>query len=259
MPPKPQLTPRRRCELALLRARQCVAQWDALPQRAAALRDIRTLLEPAADPAFVAMLHLCHAAVSRAAFETLLAALEQRSGPRVAGRVTDATFLMQPDANANPARAAMPLITICAEMRSAFNIGGVLRTTECFGGEAVWGCGYTATPQHHAVRHAAMGTDQWVPWHAFTSATDALAALREKSYRAIALEITDDAASLDTFTWPFPCGLLIGNERFGLSRDIASAADFRVRIPMFGRKNSLNVVSALAIALHAARAQWEQR
>jgi tRNA G18 (ribose-2'-O)-methylase SpoU len=245
------MTPRRQCELALKRGRALVARWEDLPRRAAGLRELRAWLGE------TELAELCGEDVSRAAFEPVLAALEQRSGRRVAGRVTDAAFVMQTDCGKEAAVATMPLVVVCAGMRSAFNVGGVFRTVECFGGEAVWGCGYTAGPEHGAVKRAAMGTEQWVSWQAFGDATDAMAALREKGYGVVALETTEDAVALENFTWPFPCGLLLGNEQFGLAREVAEAADARVKIPMWGRKNSLNVVSALAVALHAARGQWE--
>jgi len=247
---------RRKCELALVHSRALVASWEDLPRREAGLRELAGRLEEAG---LHALAQVCCAGVGRAAFEAVVVALERESGRRVAGRVTDGAFLTQADGGEDAAVATMPLIAVCAEMRSAFNVGGVFRTMECFGGEAVWGCGYTASPENNAVRRAAMGTGQWVPWQAFDDATTAIAALREKKYRVVALEIADDAVALEDFAWPFPCGLLLGNERFGLERGVAEAADARVRIPMHGRKNSLNVVSALAIALHAARMQFARR
>jgi tRNA G18 (ribose-2'-O)-methylase SpoU len=56
----------------------------------------------------------------------------------------------------------------------------------------------------------------------------------------------------------------VGNERFGLDPDVVRACDAAVRVPLFGRKNSLNVVSALAVALFAARrnfqaTQWPEK
>ncbi|TFG95769.1 MAG: hypothetical protein E4H11_04465, partial [Myxococcales bacterium] len=43
---------------------------------------------------------------------------------------------------------------------------------------------------------------------------------------------------------------------FGLSPSIVAEADARVRIPTYGAKASLNVVSALAIALHELRERF---
>ena len=252
------INPRRLCELALVRARGIVARWGDLPRRAAGLRELAARLESAGDAEIRALARLCEEDAGRANFEAVLVELERRGSPRVAQRVTDAECVMQRDAG-GVAQPAMPLVVVCAAMRSAFNAGGVFRAVECLGAAAVWGCGYTAGPGHPAVKRAAMGTADWVPWQAFGHATDAMAALREKSFHVVALETAEDAIPLENFTWPFPCGLLLGHERFGLERDIVSNADARVKITMRGRKNSLNVAAALAIALHAARVTWDRR
>ena len=67
----------------------------------------------------------------------------------------------------------------------------------------------------------------------------------------IALETVSGAPAVDAFNWPLPCALVVGNERFGLDPDVVEACDGAVRIPLAGRKNSLNVVAALTVALFA--------
>ena len=47
-----------------------------------------------------------------------------------------------------------------------------------------------------------------------------------------------------------PTAWLFGSEAHGLSVDVASAADVRVRIPMTGSAESLNVAAAAAICLY---------
>jgi TrmH family RNA methyltransferase len=49
---------------------------------------------------------------------------------------------------------------------------------------------------------------------------------------------------------------VFGNEAHGLSREVAAAADHRVRIPIHGRAESLNLATAAAVCLYAgARVQ----
>ena len=78
-------------------------------------------------------------------------------------RVTDVQILDR-DAWRNSSRRRMPLVLVADSLRSAFNIGGLFRTAECFGAEALWLCGYSATPEHPHVTEAALGADQLVPW-----------------------------------------------------------------------------------------------
>lgn len=177
------------------------------------------------------------------------------------GRVTDEQILDHylPDDSAPKTAVRMPLVIVADSLRSAFNSGGIFRTADCFGADAVWLCGYTASPPHPHVARAALGADAMVPWRAFDHTADALRELLTGGSTIIALETVDGAPDLADFQWPFPAALLLGNERFGLSTDLLSLCDHCIRIPVFGRKNSLNVVSAAAIALHHARCAWEAR
>jgi TrmH family RNA methyltransferase len=64
----------------------------------------------------------------------------------------------------------------------------------------------------------------------------------------------DDAA--DDGLLARPTAWLFGNEAWGLPEDLAALADHRVRIPIHGRAESLNLATAAAVCLYAsARAQ----
>jgi TrmH family RNA methyltransferase len=53
-----------------------------------------------------------------------------------------------------------------------------------------------------------------------------------------------------------PTAWLFGNEAWGLPAELAALADHRVRIPISGRAESLNLATAAAICLHeSARAR----
>jgi tRNA(Leu) C34 or U34 (ribose-2'-O)-methylase TrmL len=171
-------------------------------------------------------------------------------------RVRDEDFLPVTDA---PAAVASPIpVRIVADsLRSAFNVGGVVRTGECFGVEAIVLSGYSADPHDARVARAAMGTDRRVAWSRRRSAGDALADLRAQGAFAIALETDAGHPALVELAVRFPCAILVGNERFGLSPGVLAAADARVRIPTYGAKASLNVVAALAIALYELRRRFE--
>jgi TrmH family RNA methyltransferase len=65
------------------------------------------------------------------------------------------------------------------------------------------------------------------------------------------LDTAIDAGRLDG-----PTAWLFGNEAWGLPDDVAALADHRVRIPIHGRAESLNLATAAAVCLYAsARAQ----
>ena len=159
---------------------------------------------------------------------------------------------------AAPAGAPMPLTVVADCMRSAFNLGGVFRTAECLGVARVWICGYTAEPSQPQVAQAAMGAEKLVPWQVWPRVGDALEALRAEGVARVALETVRDAPTHADYPWTFPCALVLGNERFGLDPGTLRQVDGVVRIPVYGRKNSLNVAAAFAVCGYAIRQAWLQ-
>lgn len=151
-----------------------------------------------------------------------------------------------------PNRSALPVLDVSVvvdSLRSAMNVGGIFRTVECFGLKEIVLTGYTPDPDPAA----ALGTEQLVPYRRFDRALESIEDFKAKGVRCVALETVADAVTPDAFDWTTPCAVFLGSERFGLSAEIVSACDVKMTIPMFGRKNSLNVVSALAAVAYQAR------
>lgn len=141
------------------------------------------------------------------------------------------------------------LIVICENIRSAFNVGAVFRTTEAFGANDVWLAGYTPEPQK-----TAMGTDAVINFERFDRARDAIDQARKQGAIIVGLETSHHATPMDQFEWPETTALVLGNERFGLDSDTLAACDHIVRIKTSGTKNSLNV----GIAFGIAASKWSE-
>src|SRR5690348_18469667 len=71
-----------------------------------------------------------------------------------------------------------------------------------------------------------------------------------KGYEIAAIETGTD--SLELYDWRpmFPVCVLFGNEVEGLQPPLLQMAETRVRIPMLGQKNSLNVATAAGVVLY---------
>lgn len=175
---------------------------------------------------------------------------------RIAGRAArDEEFLyFERDKTAAEARSALKpstntskqeknLIVICENIRSAFNVGAIFRTTEAFGEKYVWLTGYTPEPQK-----TAMGTDAIIECRKFDRAIGAIAEARSLGASIVGLETSENAVPIDQFVWPKKTALIVGNERFGLDSETLAACDHIVRIETRGAKNSLNVGVAFGIA-----------
>lgn len=153
----------------------------------------------------------------------------------------------------------VPLVVVLENLRSAFNVGAVFRTAECFAATEIVICGYTPGPDDAKTSKTAMGTDADVPWRRFDRVEEACLRLKKEGYAIVALETAATAVPLGEFRFPERTALILGNERFGVSQDTIRLADHVCRIPLRGRKNSLNVGIAFGIAAAEFDRQWNAR
>lgn len=144
----------------------------------------------------------------------------------------------------------VPLAVVCDCIRSAFNLGGILRTADFFGAEKVILAGYSPDPAGEQVRKTALGADETTPCERADDIRTLIPRLKAEGRRIYALETAEGAADVTAadFRPVFPCALLLGNERFGLDPDVVAMADETLVIPSHGQKNSLNIVSAFSVA-----------
>lgn len=134
-----------------------------------------------------------------------------------------------------------PIAIFLDKLRSSHNVGSIFRTTEAFGLGEIFLSKGTPTPHQKQVRDTAMGTSEWVKWSA-----DADLKLLPKPI--IAMETSPWAVPIEEFIFPEAFTLVVGNEEKGCSETTLKLADHLIAIPLRGRKNSLNVANAFAIA-----------
>ena len=241
---------------ALGHLRELDRVWDDVSRRRSALCASRDWLAAQTGvPRLADLARLLTPEITRRQFWSVLVPVE-RAVARC--KVTDVEIL---DADLPPgelsAGPSLPLTVVVDSLRSAFNLGGVFRTAECFGVRELVLCGYTPLPEQPHVARAALGAERLVPWRYVGEIREAVASLQASGVRCIALETVAGAPDVSFFEWPFPCALVVGNERFGIDPDVVQACDGVVRIPLFGRKNSLNVVTAFAITARAVRLRFD--
>jgi len=204
--------------------------------RAAAFDFMRT----AASKRIIGLAHLLQPGTSQRAIQAALVPLE-RVDKRA--KITDAEMGIRTTDNQSRAARPLPggrLVVVADNIRSAFNSGGIFRTADFFGVDRLILCGYTPCPDNPQVKKTALGADESMPWEHAGDIRDVVDRLHADGHAVYALA-TSVAPS-------FPCALLLGNERFGLDPDVVALADGVLEIPSHGMKNSLNVVSAFAVA-----------
>jgi len=150
-----------------------------------------------------------------------------------------------------------PISVVLDDIRSAHNVGSVLRTADAVRAEHVYLCGLTPPGEHRGVHKSALGAQDSVPWTSVTDVVSLARTLKSSGSRLIALEHTDRPGDLQTLSpADYPVCLLVGNEVEGLKDELVALSDFALEIPQFGVKQSLNVSVAAGIALYTLLSRY---
>lgn len=144
----------------------------------------------------------------------------------------------------------LPAVVLLDNIRSMYNIGSFFRTSDAVGLDKLYLCGITAYPPKSAISKTALGAEESVAWQHHADAREVLAALRSGGYEIAAIETS--LHSVDLFEWrpAFPVCIAFGHEVDGIRPELLALADTHVRIPMVGRKHSLNVATAAGVVLY---------
>ncbi len=146
--------------------------------------------------------------------------------------------------------AALPVSVLLDNIRSMYNVGAFFRTLDAANGERLLLSGITAKPPKRGIAKTALGAEETVAWEHAVDALAAARTLHERGYELAAIETSIHA--VDLFDWQprFPVCLIFGHEVDGIRPDLLALCDTHVRIPMLGRKHSLNVATAGGIAIY---------
>ena len=147
------------------------------------------------------------------------------------------------------------IVVLLDNIRSLYNTGSILRTADASGVERVVLCGITPRPdqghkQRRAIAKTALGAEDSVQWEYHADTDTALQQMASAGYQIVAVETSQDAVDLFTWTPQWPVCLVFGHEREGVSPDLDDRFDTVIRIPMLGKKRSLNVATAAGVVLY---------
>lgn len=145
-----------------------------------------------------------------------------------------------------------PIVVVLDRLRSAYNVGNIFRLAEVCRVQKVITCGYTATPPHPKLEKTARGCDRLVASEHFADSREAIDRLRADGFQTIAVETVADAPLIWEVALIFPAAFVFGNEALGLAPETLTMCDVRARLPVYGRKNSLNVANCAAAVVYFA-------
>ena len=146
------------------------------------------------------------------------------------------------------------MVAILQDIRSLHNVGSIFRTADAAAVEKLYLCGITPAPldKFGKVRpqlaKVSLGAEKTVAWEKCRQTSRLIEKLKESGYKILAIEQSK-------FSIPYydvgsnlkKVALIAGNEIKGLPKEILKKSDAVLEIPMYGKKESLNVAVAFAI------------
>src|SRR6185437_8752415 len=153
----------------------------------------------------------------------------------------------------------LPVCVLLENVRSLYNVGSFFRTGDAVGLERLYLTGITGYPPQKMITKTALGAEETVPWERCGDARERILDLRGRGYEIAAIETSVHA--VDLFEWQprFPVCVVFGHETDGLTAEVGALADTHVRIPMLGRKHSLNVATAGGVVLYELLRKYRGR
>ncbi|HMP72626.1 MAG TPA: RNA methyltransferase [Kiritimatiellia bacterium] len=143
-----------------------------------------------------------------------------------------------------------PLLIVAEAIEKPGNLGSILRSADASGVSAVIVCDHCTDINNPNVVRSSVGTLFSVPV-VEASTADTLAWLREKGIKILAATPHTDHRYTDV-DMTQGVAVVVGTEKFGLSEVWMNHADLKVKIPMLGQIDSLNVACATTLLLYEA-------
>lgn len=181
---------------------------------------------------------------SRAAFEKAA----YREGPDGFLAVVATTAGSCADLPALPDDA---LVLVCEGVEKPGNLGAMLRTADAAGVDAVIAADPVTDWGNPNTVRASKGTVFAVPV-ASDSTVATLAWLADRGIPLVAATPEGRTVDHTEVDYRGPVAIAVGAEKTGLTERLLAGAAHRVRIPMVGRANSLNVATSAAVIVYEA-------
>ncbi len=160
------------------------------------------------------------------------------------------------------------MVVILHNIRSLYNVGSIFRTADAVGIEKIYLCGITPAPidsfgrSRPQLTKVSLGAERYVKWEKLKTTGKLIDEFKKQKYKIFAIEQNPKSIfyykikiKKDTFPQESmgKIALVVGNEIKGLPVSILKKSDKVLEIPMFGKKESLNVAVAFGIVVFKIR------
>lgn len=142
-----------------------------------------------------------------------------------------------------------PLIIILDEITDPHNLGAIIRTAEAAGATAVIIPKHRAASVNHTVHKTSAGATSFMRVCMVTNINQTIDILKDRGYWIYGADGHTDKY-YDEIDYSGKVGIVIGNEGKGISRLTKEKCDDLIKIPMYGKTESLNASTSCAIIVY---------
>lgn len=145
-----------------------------------------------------------------------------------------------------------PVILLLDGINDPHNLGAILRSADIFGVSGVIIPKHNQVMLNATVAKTSAGAINFVPVAIANNLNQTIATLKKNGYWVVA---SDGSGTMNyqDLDYDFPTALIIGSEGEGISPLVLKNSDYVVKIPMYGKVNSLNASVAAGILLSQIR------
>jgi TrmH family RNA methyltransferase len=142
------------------------------------------------------------------------------------------------------------LLAICEEVRDPGNLGTIIRAADAAGADAVILTGRTVDLYNPKVVRSTTGSLFHLPVAVDLELADVVERVHEAGLRVVAADVGGDDFVASRGLLSQPTAWLFGNEARGLDDAALAHADQSLRLPIYGRAESLNLATAASVCLY---------
>jgi tRNA (guanosine-2'-O-)-methyltransferase len=132
------------------------------------------------------------------------------------------------------------------------NLAAVMRTCDAVGIREVYAITDAIPKRKNWGYRSSRSANKWVELHAYSEKQACIAAVRDKYRSLLGSSLREGSADLFTSSLTGSIAFVFGNEKYGISDEMAAACDGFFRIPQVGMIQSLNISVACAVTLYEA-------
>jgi len=146
-------------------------------------------------------------------------------------------------------------ILIIHNIRSVENVGAMFRTADAVGIDKIYLVGYTPAPvdrfgrKRQDLAKSALGAEDYVPWESRKTIFPLLTELKKEVFQIIGIEQDKKSVDYKKVKPKAKNVFIVGAEVTGIPKSVLKKCDVIAEIPMYGKKESLNVSVAFGVVL----------